>query len=339
MRFTAVLLTICPSFAFAQGPTIGAVVNQYSYNADLSPGVLASIFGNDLSGNNLDVKLNGISCPVTYSSALQLNIQVPWETSLGSGQVVVSHDGLISNPLAVTMRKYSPELAAQNAAGSGLGIFLSGTKLITATNPANGGDTIAALAIGLGATSPAIADGAITPNPPPYYSTLATPNVTVGNRAATVLLSNLAPGLVATDQVTFTLAPNTPVGAAEAVMLKIGGIASPGPITIPIGCQDQTSKVSVVLGPLHQIPGGYYQKVTMTNTSGQQLNPNGSLVLTALSGATLLGGGGAACPSSDGSAFKSFKFSGTGSAQTATSTLKFAATSTNINYVTRILVK
>jgi hypothetical protein len=252
--------------------------------------------------------------------------------------VVVSHDGLSSNSFAVTIKKYSPELAAQNAAGSGLGIFLSGTKLITAANPANGGDTIAALAIGLGATSPAIADGAITPNPPPYYSTLVTPNVVVGNRAGTVLLSNLAPGLLATDQVTFTLASNTPVGAAEAVMLKIGGTTSTDLITIPIGCQDQTRQVAVVLGPLHPVSGGYTQKVTITNTSGQQLKPNGSLVLTALSGATLVGGGGTSCPSSDGSAFKSFKFSGTGSAQTATLTLKFAATSTDINYVPRILV-
>jgi uncharacterized protein (TIGR03437 family) len=326
---------------FAQKPTITGVDNGFSFKSAISPGVLASIFGSNLSGNNLEVTIGGLQCPVTYSSASQLNIQIPWEVATGKRSVVVEHDSLSSTPFAVTVTQYSPALVSDDGSGSGLGEFFTpnGT-LITTTNLANAGDTLTTYAIGLGDTTPASTTGVDTPAPPPLYTTLATPAIVVGGESAALLFSGMAPGALATVQLNFTLATNTPVGT-ETVAVTVG-TASTRLITIPIGCEDVTTGVSVSKGPLKKVSEGKYsQKVTITNTSGKQLAAKGSMVLSALtSTATLTNGGGASCPSSDGSPFKSFSFTGTGDAQTATFALDFTDTSTGtITYGQRVLDK
>jgi uncharacterized protein (TIGR03437 family) len=334
------LSTISAVPLLAQAPTIGSVVNGFSYTTQLSPGVLASIFGTNLSGNNLQVTLHGPQCPVTYSSASQLNIQVPWEAAVGGAHVIVAHDGLSSAPFSVTVTAYSPALLSFDGSGSGLGYFTSGSNVISTTNPANAGDILSTVAIGLGDTTPASVTGVDTPEPPPLYTTLATPSLTAGGKKTTLLFSGLVAGLLATDQINFTLAPNTPVGT-ETVTLKVGSLST-SLITIPIGCLDVTTSVSVSLGPLkHPSAGKYTQAVTIQNTSGERINAKGSLILTALtSSAQLTNGGGSLCPSSDGSPYKSIEFTGTGSAQTATTTLDFTDSSTGtITYGQRVLAE
>jgi uncharacterized protein (TIGR03437 family) len=326
---------------FAQAPEITAVVNGFSFKSHISPGVLASIFGSNLSGNNLEVTVKGQSCPVTYTSASQLNIQVPWEVSTGAGSVIVKHDNLTSKPFKVTVSEYSPALASADGSGSGIGIFYTAnSKLITTTNPANAGDTLVTYAVGLGATNPAIATGETTPNPPPLYVTLVAPAITVGGKSATIFFSGLAPGVLATDQLNFSLATDTTVGT-DTVTLTAGSSSSSA-ITIPIGCLDNTAGVMVTQGPLENPSANKYtQKVTIQNTSGKRLQTKGSLVLTGLTAsAQLTNGGGKSCPSSDGAPYKSFTFTGAGTAQTATVTLDFTDTSTGtIAYGQRVLTK
>ncbi len=97
------LLAVSILSVFAQTPTISGVDNGFSFKSAISPGVLATIFGSNLSGNNLQVTIKGLQCPVTFSSASQLNIQVPWEAATGKSSVVVEHDSLRSTPFAVTV--------------------------------------------------------------------------------------------------------------------------------------------------------------------------------------------------------------------------------------------
>jgi uncharacterized protein (TIGR03437 family) len=338
--FSLLLLFAAAALSALAQPTISGVDNGFSFTSSLSPGVLASIFGSNFTGS-VAVTLSGTACPVTYSSAGQINIQIPWEAATGKGHVVVTADGVSSTPFAVTISKYSPALSSDNGTGSGLGEFFSGANLITTTNPANAGDTLTTYAVGLGATTPAIATGEITPAPPPFYTTLVVPTLTVGKKAASILFSGLAPGVLAIDQLNLTLATNTPVGTADTVDLTIGS-ASTNLITIPIGCLDETANVSVALGPLgHPSSGKYTQKVSITNTSGAALPAKGSMILTGLtSTATLTNGGGTSCPSSDGSPYKSFTLEGSGTAQTATFTLDFTDTTTGtITYGQRVLSK
>jgi len=64
------------------------------------------------------------------------------------------------------------------------------------------------------------------------------------------------------------------------------------------------------------------------------------VVLTNLSSTSQLSdGGGASCPSSDGSPYRSTSFTGAGAAQTATVTLSFTDSTGNISYGVRVLDK
>lgn len=329
---------ICAVSALAQ-PTVSAVVNGFSFQPHLSPGVLASVFGANLAGTNpTTVTLNGISCPITYTSASQLNIQVPWEAAVGTGHLTVTVDGSHSTPFSVSLATYSPALASLNGSGSGTGEFFSGPNLIGTSNPANGGDVLLTYGIGLGPTNPAIATGEITPNPPPYYVTVGTPALTVGGKAATISFSGLAPGALATDQLNFTLPALVSTGSPNAIV-TIGSATSP-PITIPVGCKQVNSQVTVTKGAIqHPSANRYTQAVKIQNKTSTSLPANASLVLTTLtSSAELTNGGGATCPSSDGSPFKSFIFTGTGTEQTATVSLAFTDSTTGtITYGVRVL--
>ncbi|MFN7997547.1 MAG: hypothetical protein U0Q18_28270 [Bryobacteraceae bacterium] len=338
--FVLVLLSsLATVSALAQAPVVSAVVNGFSFQNKLSPGVLASIFGTNLDGANLTVTLNGINCPVLFSSAGQVNVQIPWEATTGRGRVVLTHDGLGSAPFAVTLNTYSPALAALNGSGSGDGIFFSGPNLITSSNPANGGDSLQVWTIGLGATTPAIATGAVTPPPPPSYTTLATPVLTVGGANQKLILSGLLPGQIGVDQVNFTLGAGTPSGS-QNVGLKIAGVPSSNAVTIAVGCRQVNSQVSIGKSALRKITATTYtQTVKITNKTTTDLPAAGSLVLTNLTPTTTLtNGGGASCPSSDGSPFASISFTGSGTSQSATITLHFSdATTGNITYGLRVL--
>jgi len=338
VRYSLIALIATVS-ALAQ-PTVSAVANGFSFQPHLSPGVLASVFGANLAGTNpTTVVLNGIDCPVTFTSAAQLNIQVPWEAAIGAGHLTVTVDGSHSAPFSVSLATYSPALVSLNGSGSGTGEFFSGPNLIGTSNPANGGDVLLTYGIGLGPTNPAIATGEITPNPPPLYVTVGAPALTVGGKAATISFSGLAPGALATDQINFTLPALVPTGDPN-VIVTIGSATSP-PVTIPVGCKQVNSQVTVTKGKIEHASGNLYtQAVKIQNKTSTNLPTNASLVLTTLtSSAKLSNGGGATCPSSDGSPFKSFSFTGTGTSQTATVTLAFTDSTTGtIAYGVRVLV-
>jgi uncharacterized protein (TIGR03437 family) len=323
--------------ALAQ-PTVnaGGVLNSYDYTPVLSPGVLASVFGSNLTGTSpTTVTLNGLDCAVIFAFPTQVNIQLPWEAAVGTGSLIVTVDGSSSTPVQVSLTEYSPALEALNAQGTGAGVFFSGANLISSTNPANGGDTISAWATGLGATNPAIAAGEVTPQPPPSYVT-RTPSVTLGGMPARVTFSGLLPGAVATDEVNFTVPADVVPGPAVAVVIGIGGDVS-NTVTLPVGCQQVNSQVSIKRSELHHGSGEHYaQGIRIENTSTGTLPATGSVILTSLpSTAQLMNGGGATCPSSDGSPYLSFTFTGT--PQTATFSIDFTSTTGTITYGVRVL--
>lgn len=321
--------------ALAAAPTIASVENGFSFQPDLSPGVLATVFGNNLAGANLKVTINQIVCPVLYSSATQLNIQVPWQAAVGAGQIAVSNSGGKATA-KLTIAKYSPALTIQDQAGNG--IFYSGANLITANNPANGGDVLTTFGVGLGATNPAAATGVITPQPPPYYVTVVKPSLSVGTVHPAVIFSGLTPGSLAIDQLNFTLPAATPIGG-QPVVMKIGNFQS-NMVMIQIGCQDQTKKVKVTKGAVRHLSGSKYaQNVKIDNISGVALPAHGSLVVTGLTNtAQLTNAGGTPCPASDGSPHLSYTFTGSGSAQTVSLVLDFTDASTGaITYTARVL--
>jgi uncharacterized protein (TIGR03437 family) len=173
---------------------IDSVVNAASLDPKetVAPGSLVAIFGAGLGphpglarigtdGPSL-VTFNGIPATTLYSSATQINAQVPWEIS-GDAKVIVTYNGL-SGSLKVSTAPIAPGIFnfltvpighaflgdsvthlafAFNSDGTVAGLdepFIGGSfPNLVPSHPAVAGDTLTVYANGLGPVSPSIADG------------------------------------------------------------------------------------------------------------------------------------------------------------------------------------
>jgi uncharacterized protein (TIGR03437 family) len=226
-------------------PTIftGGVANAASYQAQISPGALASVFGTGFGGGpavspsasptlpanvgGVSVMVNNQAAPLYYVSPGQINFQVPWETQVGTASVIVTVNGGSSNTVTVP------------AVSAGPGLFVSGGAAIVQnfpdyslngpSSPAPGGSTIIAYLTGSGPVAPATSDGALAPSSPLATST-ASWGATVGTAAAKVSFIGLTPGFV---------------GLVQANIVVPTGLA-PGnyPLTVTIG--GQTSNAGAI---------------------------------------------------------------------------------------------
>jgi uncharacterized protein (TIGR03437 family) len=233
--------------AFAQTPTVTAVVNGASYGSQLCPGLEVTIYGTNLgtSTTNLSVTVGGVSGYIIPGSAFnsQVNAQLPYNIATGPTTLMVGVTSggstVTSAPFNVTISAVSPYFATQSAAGSGPGSFLeNGTgKQVTLTTPANPGDDILGVAVGLGATSPASPVGPATAT----NSVPTLPTITVGGVNANVTFAGITKGVGdGLYQVNFTV----PAGlqGTQNVVMSLDGVTSTsvaatqvtGPVTIPL---------------------------------------------------------------------------------------------------------
>jgi uncharacterized protein (TIGR03437 family) len=79
--------------------------------------------------------------------------------------------------------------------------------------------------LGLGAVTPAVADGAAAPSNPPA-STVNPVTVTVGTQTANVFFAGLTPTLAGLYQIDFYVPQGTPTGDQVPVTLAVGGQTS-----------------------------------------------------------------------------------------------------------------
>src|SRR3954454_16034869 len=98
--FTVAFFVVAASAAHAQIPAVtqGGVVNAASNTGTVAPGQLVSIYGTNLAETltkadtvplstelgDVSVTFNGISTPLLFVSASQINAQLPWNV-LSSG--------------------------------------------------------------------------------------------------------------------------------------------------------------------------------------------------------------------------------------------------------------
>jgi uncharacterized protein (TIGR03437 family) len=237
------------------GPT--TVMSTSSFLSGLvAPGDQISIFGANLgptTGVRADVTktlptslggttvtFDGVAAPMYYSSSGIVSVQAP--SSLATGgttqiQVVNSSGSSLSvpqiaattNPGVFTYEVGGPGQAkAVNQDGS-----LNGDGSIQSSHrPAPAGSIISVYATGLGAVSPAVAAGNVTPASP-LSSTVAPVTATIAGRSATVLWAGLAPGLIGTYQVNIMVPPSVPSGPAR-LALYADGVGSQTGVTVQI---------------------------------------------------------------------------------------------------------
>jgi uncharacterized protein (TIGR03437 family) len=189
---------ICETALFAQAPTIaaGGVVNAASLTPSLSPGSLAMIYGQNLSTSTVQasttpwpttlggaqVSVGGKSAALALASQSEIHVQIPVDVAPGSAQLTVTVQGKGSASVAVNLASYSPGIFTVTLSGStqslGAIVHSKDGSLVTAQSPAQPGEMLGVVAVGLGPTNPSVPTGATPPASPP--TTTAQPTVSVG---------------------------------------------------------------------------------------------------------------------------------------------------------------
>jgi len=234
----SVTISVTASGSGASGvPSIGGVVNGASFKPAIAPGSEVSVFGSQLSpatqgasgvplpisASGVAVLVNGVVAPLYYISPSQLNVQIPYETTVNSTAVLS-----VNNNGQVTTQAFQVAAAAP-------GIFTDPTGVLVPVSIAVSGQITSIYITGAGAVSPAISTGAApaagtatTDLPMPVQKS----TVTIGGSTATIEFIGIPPGLVGTTQINIQVPNGIPPGA-QPVVVTVGGVASaPGTVTI-----------------------------------------------------------------------------------------------------------
>jgi uncharacterized protein (TIGR03437 family) len=230
-----------------KSPVLNAAVSGASFaaNAPLAPGSIISLFGVDLAngtaaagviplGDTLAgarVVMAGRLLPMIYSSSGQINAVVSAGINFNtSQQIVVQRDITLSVPISVNVASAEPAIFGYPFPGDppNQGAILNAVSYVPAhpATPAAAGDILAIFCTGLGAVNPAVPDGAGAPSSPPA-TTVATPTVSIGGKAAKVTFSGLSPGFVGLYQIDAIVPDGLTPGNQVPVVLSIAGQTGP----------------------------------------------------------------------------------------------------------------
>ncbi|HEV8145406.1 MAG TPA: hypothetical protein VGP79_03455 [Bryobacteraceae bacterium] len=244
-RFDPVIASVVTSPIERIAPVKIAVLNAASFEATVSPGALASAFG-DFSGvasadasavpyskslGGVEVLVNGIRAPLLAVRASQINFQVPRATPPGPAEIRVLHNGA--------------ELARDNmnVANAAPGIFIIGAADISRpgavlnqdfrvngeTLRARRGDVIQIFATGQGPTDPAAEDGAAGGSVL-SHSTIETHGV-LGVEPAEIIFSGLSPLFPGVWQVNLRV-PDQPSVAGQMPLFLYQGNTVSNAVTV-----------------------------------------------------------------------------------------------------------
>ena len=185
-------------------PRLFTLVNAASLRpGPVAPGSLISIFGSDLApatgSAGVTLSINGIACPLLFSSSSQINAQIPYEVTPGPATAVLQLPQMPPAAIALTVAPVAPGIfVVRNPDGS-----LNGAE-----NPAKPGAPVSIELTGQGAL-------------PLASDPLA---ATVGRRPAQILSAALSPGSTGLFQIIVRVPPVN-AGASELV-IKIDGVSS-----------------------------------------------------------------------------------------------------------------
>jgi uncharacterized protein (TIGR03437 family) len=229
-----------------------AVTNGASFQPGIAAGSWVTIKGTDLASNttgmdwsssigadgrlpttlnNVSVTINGKPAYVHFVRNDQINVLAPADGSLGPVPVVVTNNGVASDPATVQLQAFSPAFFQFNgtwAVATTPGFQVIGDpSRVPGTVPTRPGDVIILWGTGFGPTEPAAVEGQVVTG-----SRLVTtaPSVTIGGSAAAFSAGALSPGAAGLYQIVVTV-PNVNDGD-QNVVASVGDVSSPGNVTI-----------------------------------------------------------------------------------------------------------
>jgi len=206
------------------GPASGA-----SFTVD----PVANLVNFNLSGTQ--VYFAGQPGPVLYASATQVNAVVPDTLgSSGQAELQVAIQGILSSGGNLPAATAVPGIFTIDGSGAGRAVALNQDGTICdARHPAATGSCVTIYFTEGGSRTPGGTTGSVTGSVLERLSQIA--SVTVGGQPATVTFAGAAPYFVdGVGQLNIQLAPNTPTGPAQPVILTVGINSSPGTATIAV---------------------------------------------------------------------------------------------------------
>jgi uncharacterized protein (TIGR03437 family) len=171
-------------------------------DGSVAPGELVTLFGSGFAGPELQVTFDGISAPVTYSDAGQINAVVPFEV----GQVpfwpltfvFVRAGAQTFGPVRLPTAPAMPGMFTLSGNGLGQAAALNQDGSVNSSaNPATAGSVITVFITGVGDYNPSLPDGALGPLKPPFPKPVLPMSAIVNSEPAPLLFVGQAPGLIA----------------------------------------------------------------------------------------------------------------------------------------------
>lgn len=209
--------TFTPSGVYIYPTGVVNAASSSMFTAGVAPGEFITIYGSNLASTTqadgsfptnlggVQVLVNSVPAPVYLVSPTQISAVIPFETSGQVASVQVINNNLASNAVPSFVNLTAPGVFTIPSGGLGSAAALHADySLVSASSPAQIGETISVYLTGLGAVSPGISDG--TPGPSSPLSTATnTINVYVDNIQATTTFAGLAPELIGLYQINFTV--------------------------------------------------------------------------------------------------------------------------------------
>lgn len=221
-----------------------AVVSAASFLPGMvSPGEAITLFGENLASGiqgatlplpsqllDVTITVAGTAAPLYYVSPTQINLQVPLTVASGPAELVVKRGNAIIEDQTVQVADATPRIFVLDSSGTAAVTHGADFRLVTAGAPAAAGEVLSIFCVGLGAVSPAIPAGSVTPIPPPVPVNM--PQVTARGEAATVLWAGLVPGYSGLYQINVQLPADLPAGS---VALQVIAAKNPSnTVNIPV---------------------------------------------------------------------------------------------------------
>lgn len=232
----------------------GGVVGAANFAGfGVSPAQIVSIFGRNIGPTvtkplaivdgrvsnslaNTRVLFDGTPASLLFASEGQINAIVPCNViGKQTVRVQVESNGAWTNTVDLPVYASYPSLFTVSNSGRGPAAALNFENGQYNTNPSPRGGTVLLYGTGEGQTTPACKDGEIVATAEPFPRPVLPVTVEVGGKLAAIGYVGSAPGLVrGVFQINMFLSPDTPVGDAVPVVVKIGDRTTQSGVTMRV---------------------------------------------------------------------------------------------------------
>jgi uncharacterized protein (TIGR03437 family) len=197
----------------------------------ISPGEIITLLG--LMPASPEVLINGVSAPITYTGAFQVNAIVPFGLDTTVPSMLEFRAANQSVTLILPVATAAPAIFSQAGSGIGPGAILNEDfSLNSYSMPARAGSVIMIYATGMGPLESPPVDGLPVAAAVPVGLPVA---AQIGRLPAQVVYAGSAPGLVAGVMQINVLVPNDlPPNPETPISLTVGSVTTPPGITFAV---------------------------------------------------------------------------------------------------------